>query len=234
MELWLKTHPYLLWSMVLLIILAVGLALCPHRLRWPTLLSALLTLPPVAGGAWVGRHYWSPVRVGHSFVGPEDFAFSFALGGLAWLLGVWPVHRRMVLNIRPRILLRRYLLLSALAATLTFGAPLLEMRPISGLLVPILTIGLVVLSLRPALWIVAVSGLPGYAILHFAILRTAFTLTPSWARAWHSASLWGPRLWAIPLDEIVWSVAVSAVLPVFTAYLFDARMLLPDQQSRSA
>ena len=81
--------------MVLLIILAVGLALCPHRLRWPTLMSALLTLPPVAGGAWAGRHYWSPVRVGHSFVGPEDFAFSFALGGLGWLLGVWPLHRRM-------------------------------------------------------------------------------------------------------------------------------------------
>jgi hypothetical protein len=66
------------------------------------------------------------------------------------------------------------------------------------------------------------------------ILRTAFTLTPVWAAAWNVRSLWGPKFWGIPADEIAWSAVFGAIWPVFTAYVFDARLLLPDQHSRLA
>jgi hypothetical protein len=221
-----------LWSLVLLLLLALGLALCPLRLRRPALLSGLLALAPAVTGAWTGRLYWSPVRVWPFFASLEDFVYSFAIGGLVWLLGTWPLHRRMVLNIRPRCLLPRYLVFSVLAATLTIGASLLESKPMNGYLLPMVGVGLVALYLRPALWRVAVWGLAGYTLVHFVLLKAALTLTPSSAGIWQVASLWGPKLWAIPLDEIVWSAAFGAVWPVAVGYVFDARLVLPDQLSR--
>jgi hypothetical protein len=231
---WLETHPYLLWGLVGLLLLALGLALCPQRLRWPSLLSGLLALVPAVTGAWTGRHYWSPVRIWPFFVSLEDFVYSFAIGGLAWLLGTWPVHTRMVLNIRPRRLLLRYFMGCVLAATLTIGASLLESKPMYGYLLPVVGVGLVVFYLRPALYRVGVWGLAGYALLHFALLKASFTLTPSFAGTWHVVSLWGPKLWAIPLDEIAWSAAVGAVWPASISYVFDARLVLPDQRGRQA
>jgi uncharacterized membrane protein YagU involved in acid resistance len=166
------------------------------------------------------------------FVSLEDFVFSFSLGGLTWLLATWPVHPRIVLNIRPPTLLLRYFTFSVLAATLTIGASLLKSKPMYGHLLPIVGVGLVAFYLRPALWRVAVWGLAGYTLVHFVLLKAALTLTPSSAGIWQVASLWGPKLWAIPLDEIVWSAAVGAVWPVSVAYVFDARLVLPDQLGR--
>jgi hypothetical protein len=128
----------------MLLLLALALAFCPQRLRQPALLSGLLALGAAILAAWTARHYWSPARVRPFFVSLEDFVYAFAVGGLVWLLGTWPLHRRMVLNIRPGTLLPRYFMFSVLAATLTIGASLLESKPMYGCLLPIVGVGLVV------------------------------------------------------------------------------------------
>jgi len=105
MRSWIETHPYLLWSLVLLALLATALALCPKRLRWSALLSGLLALPFAVTFAWEAQPYWSPARVWPTYVSLEDFIFSFASAGLTWLVATWPLHRRVRLHIRARRLL---------------------------------------------------------------------------------------------------------------------------------
>jgi len=112
------------------------------------------------------------------------------------------------------------------------GAFLLDSKPMPRTLIPVIVVGLLLLYLRPSLWMLALSGLIGYTLVHGVILRTAFTLTPVWADAWNVRGLWGPKFWAIPVDEIVWSAVFGAIWPIFTAYLFNARLLLPDQAGR--
>lgn len=222
-----ETYPYLMWSLALAALLAIAMTLCPIEHRRITLLNGALALP-FALTACVGAPlYWSPQKMGFLRFGPEDVIYSFAAAGCAWLLAVWPLNERIAINIRPDRLAWRYILIVAAGTLCGLGGLQLRIKPMSGFLLTLVLLGTVLLWLRPRLWVLAAAGSAGFAAFHFACLRMAFFVTPSFAHSWNEANLWGPRLFGIPMDEIAWAVVFGAVWPMFAAFVLDAQLVSP-------
>jgi hypothetical protein len=209
--------------------LLVGLmALSSAPGRRGVVFSAILATPFAFLEVFAVPEYWNPPRA-HVWlgIGAEDLVYACAIGGISWLLATWPFRHRIVLNISPRRAAWRFLVFIVMGVPLNLGLVWLHVKPMFCILAPNLVAGLLLLRLRPAFWRAAVLGMAGYTVVHVACLKIAFALMPSFAASWNRGSLWGPKPWGIPLDEIVWSAAFGAVWPLFTAYVFDA-VLLPD------
>jgi len=230
-----ETFPYLGWSLAMFGLLGVLMLCSSAAQRRKALWSAALATPFAFLEQFAIPIYWNPKRtLVWLGVSPEDFLFVFTIGGLSWLLATWPLRQRLAVDTEPKGLLRRYTLVSGLAFPLSLGTLLLEVKPMSYTLVPIVVGGFVFVALRPALSLLAVPGMAGYTLVHCVVLKSAFALTPSFASSWNAPNLWGPTLWGIPVDEIIWAAAFGAVWPVFVAYVFNARFHFLDRLSRPA
>jgi hypothetical protein len=225
-----RTYPYLLWSLATAAVLGLGVALSPAYNRTRTMLCGTLAFPFAIPAIFFGQAYWNPRRIIGILPSLEDVLYTVAAAGITWLLSTWMIHRRMSVNIKARTLLFRYLFIFVSGAPFAFGSLWLEISPMSRLLLPIAMMGIVLLWLKPKLWIVAAWGCVGFAVYHILLLVTAFAVTPSFAESWYAASLWGPRLWGVPLDEIAWAAAFGALCPLFAAYVLDAQVMASARQ----
>lgn len=228
-----RTHPYLDCSLAMLGLLVALLFCSRPAQRRHALWSAVLATPFAFLEHFAIPMYWNPRRTAVWMgVSPEDFLFAFTIGGISWLLATFLWRDRLAHRAEPRNLLQRYTLVSAVGLPLSLGTLLLEVKPMSYTLVPILVAGSVFLILRPALWRFAVPGMAGYAAVHAALLKVSFAVTPSFVESWNATNLWGPTVWGVPLDEIIWASAFGAVWPVFAAYVFDVTLLPPERAAQ--
>jgi hypothetical protein len=232
---WLSAYPYLAWSLVLMAAVGAGFAVCPARQRRPMLLSGLLAAPLalVSSSAFV-PDYWKPVCIAQFLASPEDILFSFASGGIVWLMAAGFLRTRMAVDVRPKRLVRRYLLCTVLGLVLSLGCVLSGARPMTAAIVVGLGLGVALLWRRSDLWPMAMAGLVGFGAFYSAWLCGVSFATPWFCDQWNAEGLWGPRLRGIPLEEYVWGAGFGAVWPVFAAYLFDARLTRPSPAAARA
>lgn len=220
----LARFPYLGMSLALFLLLLAGLLARPHQ-RKLTLLSAALQAPFGLLSVFFVPDYWKPARV-FSFgtgAGVEDLLFSFASGGLIWLLAISLSGARIEAGIEPRKVLVRF------AAFAVPGVATGALLWWSGLGPMDATIAIAVVAAAVLAWrqrgvlYLSAAGALGFGLLYPAVLKCAYTLWPLFPDQWSSAGAWGLSVRGLPLEEIVWAVGGGAVWPLFVAYLVDAR-----------
>jgi len=229
----LETYPYLLWASLMLLALVI---VCfnstgPHRRV--TMISALAT-PPFTAFFGCIPGYWTPKRIVAWVVSPEDFIFAVAAGGLSWSLAGFLWRCRLTLAFQARTSAWRLAIVLLSAVPSLVAAMLLKVRPMTATLLPVGFVVALILGIRRDLWRLALAGMLGYALVHAAMLVAAFVITPGFAHAWIATDLWGPTVWRIPLDEIVWSAAFGAAWPLFVAYILDVRLMGGEPDSNAS
>jgi len=213
-------HSYLLTSLFLTALCLAGVWLVP-RYRKPTLLCAVLGIPGAAYSLVFVPTYWNPVRILALPIGIEDVLFSFANGGLVWLLvAVWTPGVRV--SIDTATVAKRWL-----AVTAAFTLLLVVMARAG---VPVMHAGLVgaavilgtMLWLRPAYRPLAVRGAMAFTMLYGAVLFGSLQIWPGALSQWDTRVLSGIVFLGAPVEEMVWALAYGAVYPVVMAFFLDA------------
>lgn len=213
-------HSYLLTSVFLTALCLAGLWLVPGH-RKPTLLSAVLGIPGAAYSLVFVPTYWNPVRILALPIGIEDVLFSFANGGLVWLLvAVWTPGIRV--SIDAATVAKRWLAVTAAFTLLLVviargGVPVMH----AGLVGAAVILG-AMLWRRPAHWPLAVRGAIAFTILYGAVLFGSLHIWPGALSQWDTRVLSGIVFLGAPVEEMIWALAYGAVYPVVMAFFLEA------------
>jgi hypothetical protein len=224
MPTFIRTYPYLAYSLGMAAVLAGALVLCSARRRRAALFVAMAGMPCAFLENLTIPGYWNPRRVFVCLgVGPEDLLFCFATGGASWLLATWGLRGGIVFDYRLGESLRRFL-----ACVLLGLVPMILLKAL-GTGVSTAVIGsmafftVAMLCLEGQFWLVLVSGAVGFCLTYFLTVKLLFTAMPEALREWTLGNLWGPMVWGVPLDEIAWSAAFGAAWPAAMCYMLGAR-----------
>jgi len=224
-------HPYLWTSLFLAALCLIGLRLA-RRQRKPALLSAVFGIPGAAYSLVFVPTYWNPVRIADWPIGVEDVLFSFANGGLVWLM-VAARNPGVRLSIDAVTVTKRLVALSVvfallLLASVRAGVPVMH----AGLFSAAIILG-AVLWLRPRYWQLGARGMVAFGIFYGLVLLGASRLWPHALSWWHEEVVSGMLFLGAPAEEIAWAVAYGAVYPLVMAFCFDAQLTRQDR-GRSA
>ncbi|MGH2348462.1 MAG: hypothetical protein ACRDFT_03225 [bacterium] len=203
----------------------VGLWRAPRH-RTPALVSAAICAPSAVFAFLFVPAYWHPKLIVAIPVGIEDVLFSFANGGLAWLM-ISGGRGALRLRIDLAAIARRWLLMAAifsplLAAILWIGLPVMP----AVLLCAAVACG-VLLWRQPWHRGLAAKGALAFSAFYGSLLWMAFQLWPEFLHQWNAQALSGVLIAGMPAEEIGWAVAYGAVWPLFMAYLLDAQPATP-------
>ena len=218
-------YPYLILTLVLLMLFAAGLIISPAKQRWPMVVSGLLSIPCSFASIVFVPEYWNPVRIVTFIIGPEDLIFSFTTGAIVWLLATWPLRNYIGLKLQPRLIIRRYLIVFLIGLSVSAISLLAGFGVMISTIFGILSVGIFILCLRKNLWPIQLIGMISFVIFYLIIIKVAFIIFPEILQQWTASNLWGPDVWGIPLDEIAWAAGMGAIWPLIIAYLFDVRMV---------
>lgn len=218
---WLDSYPYLAGSLVLAGLAGTGLLAWPRERR-AMLLSGLLSAPSALFALAFVPEYWNPRQVARFLTGPEDVIFSFANGALAWLLAVGLSRRELAIRPAPRRALPRYAGCTALYFAVSLPGWALGFPVMTASLTGVLGLAVFLGRRDPARAPVAAAGALGFAALYTTLFGAVLVRWPDFLLQWNAASLWGPRLLGVPLDEIAWALAYGAAWPLVMAYVLDA------------
>jgi len=224
-----SAYPYLALSLALFIIFVAGLVVFQGQRRL-MLLSGLLSAPYALASVGFVPEYWNPVRVANFLTGPEDIIFSFANGGIVWLLSIWLVQRRVTLSLQTGRLFRRYIACTSSGVALILVCRFSGLGVMTSVTVSIVALGVLLLWRRGELWPIPVAGAIGFTLLYLVLTVAVSMIWPDYLMQWNADNLWGPIFLGVPLEEVVWAFGYGAVWPLLMAYVFDARLVLPGMQ----
>ncbi len=215
-------HPYLMVSLFLLASCLAGAWLAPAQ-RLPALLSGFLSTPYAFSSPLFVPEYWQPQRVVELVVGPEDLLFSFAAGGLAWLIAARTADRPPELALRLATVTRRYCLWTSGFFGMVLGLRAwCGMRTMPALLVSGVLVGALLLWIRRDLWRLAGWGGLGYGLLYTSVLAIAFRIWPDFSHHWNWRNLTGLALLEVPVEECAYALAFGAAWTLGMAHAFGA------------
>jgi hypothetical protein len=215
-------YGYLVSVLMLLVVLLLGIVACPGQ-RMGMLLSSCLGAPYALGALVFVPDYWRPVLVVPFPVGLQDLIFSFSVGGIAWLLAVWPQRNRLRLGPKTRVMLVRLAVCGLPCFLLTLALWRGGLPIMTNVVLTMVAFGIVLLWLRPRFLSLALTGALGFSLFYFLFAWVALALwSPGY---WNIEKLWGYSLFHVPLEEIVWATAFGFVWPLFMAYVFDAELV---------
>jgi hypothetical protein len=224
-------QPYLTLGLLILAFGLVWLALVPSRPRI-ALGSALAAAPfGLFEYLFYVPEYWTPAQWRVSWIGFGDLLFTFAAGGVAWLLATAPCGGGLTVAWRSRRVARRFVGCSAIGLALAVviwqaGLPMY----IASLLAMWIGWACVVWRYPDLRWLGLVGG-PAFAAVYVVLLRMTFGLAPGFHLQWNAATLSGATCGGVPVEEALWALTFGAVWPSFMAYVLEAR---PVRAARTA
>ncbi len=218
----LESQPYLVNSLILLLICAVGVVMLQSHRRL-IILSSLLSIPFCFYEFVFIPEYWTPHQ-GNQLLGLADFVFSFATGGITWILVLFSLKQEVTYSWKPRLFCRRYL--GGSISGVIFSLCLWYMGlNIMIAVVLIIIAGLIVLALRfPRLQKLSLYGALSFGIFYFVILKLMFLSSSVFPLHWNHNNLSGLFLWGVPLEEILWALGFGSIWLRFMAYVFDVKL----------
>jgi len=222
-------QPYLGLGLLILAFGLAWLAFVPARPR-PALWAALAAAPfGLFEYLFYVPEYWTPEQWRWSWVGLSDLVFTFAAGGVAWLLATAPCRGRLSVSWRRRRVVRRFVgcTVIGLALAVTIWRVGLPMY-LASLLAMWIGWAAVTWRFGRLRWLGLVGG-PAFAAFYLAVLRLAFELAPGFHQQWNWATLSGVTWAGIPIEEALWALTFGAVWPSFMAYVLDARRVLGEE-----
>jgi hypothetical protein len=214
-------YPYLVGSLAFLAMFGILYALNPAYRR-VALLSAALSTPYSLLAVVFVPAYWEPAQVFRFLAGPEDLMFSFATGGVAWIIVAGSYY---AVPDRPW---GGTGLLRLAQATTGFLLLWLLLR-LAGL-----SIMWAALAAGVGLWSFLVArdrGALTTSIKGGVVFSVAYTLVaaaviyanPSFAQSWAADGLFGVTLLGLPLEEALWAFEFAAIWPLLVAYSLDMK-----------
>ncbi len=212
------TYSYLVWSLGLFAMFVVAYVLKPAHRR-VALASAILSAPYSFLAVVFVPLYWEPVQIFRLLVGPEDLIFSFANGGMVWILAATYYAVPDSLWGRTFRVRCAWITVSFLAAWFLLclaGLPLMWAALAVGICLWCFLIWRDPAALTVSLKCGAVFA-AGYTLWLAAILH----VNPGFVQSWAPDGLVGATILAVPLEEILWAVEFGAVWPVLVAYFLD-------------
>jgi len=217
-------YPYLLASVMMLLVFGLGFALVPDHRR-SLFVSASLSAPFAFSSVLFVPEYWNPHRVAYFLAGPEDLVFSFAGGGLIWLLAIHLVSPRPRVSLCARRVACRYL-----AFTVGFFSLVLILVIIIGVGVMVAVVAsgallfVVLLALRPDLGRLAVRVGICYCVGYTTFFAGLFLIWPTFLAQWNWDNLTGLTVLSVPVEESVWALVFATCWTLGMGYAFDARL----------
>lgn len=218
-------NPYFILSLILLSFCLVGIYFLPRE-RSAILLSSLLSVPAAACEILFIPEYWQPTRISGFIIGMEDIIFSFATGGIVWIIISVRFKKNITYNLCSRTIIKRYLGLVLLGLTLIFVSHwFLKFGVMNEALLGILLMGLILLvKLRFKAWRMAGFGSFLFAGYYFIILNLVILLFPEFVLDWNSSNLWSIFALKAPLEEIAWAFVFGGVWSLGMAFVFDIQL----------
>jgi hypothetical protein len=216
------SHPYLVWSLVLLGFCVAGFLIF-SRERKKIFVSAILSMPAACTAVLFVPAYWKPIRITPLSVGIEDLIFSFATGGIVWIFVSFTACRNFTCDIALTNVIKRYLILVALGMTLllilyrstNWGVMFEAMIGIS------VAGFILLLRQRFRSWRIAAAGSILFTLYYFFVTGLILYLFPHMDSYWNKEILLGISVLNVPLEEIVWAFGFGAVWPLAMTYVFD-------------
>jgi hypothetical protein len=228
-----RTYSYLAASLIYLSILIVILFCLPRRTWESILFNGFMMIPFSFSSLFLEPQYWDPKRIAVCFgIGLEDIVFTFACGGLAWITATWFVQDRLVIAAKPVTMVCRFVFGTMVGMALGSLLRIMGAGPMTAIVLSFVIFTPAVFWLGGKLWPLPVAGLLGFPLIYFAIMEASFLLFPDFVNQWNPAVLWGPKVWGVPIDEIISAAAFGIAWPVFAAYILDARIRPPRHEER--
>ena len=220
----LKTHPYLVANIPLLVtIVVVGTCARPRRFAQTFVPAGLLCIPSALIAFTFEGDYWAPDRLGGLMIGIEDVIFSFNAGALAWLLAAWPFRRRIRATVEMKAAMTRFASLSLIGGIVIIGSHLWGNHSMVGFAAASLVVLSVILALGPKRWVLAVTGGLLFTTAHTLLVRIQFWIWPDYVTFWNREGLLGTSFVGVPLIEPLWALFFGSVWPVIVGFVFDVR-----------
>jgi hypothetical protein len=223
----------MVFSMVLLMLFATGYIISPKKQRRLLLISALLSTPFSFASVFFVPEYWNPVRIAPFVVGIEDLLFSFSTGGIVWMLATWSLHNYIDTELRLQRTIKRYFIYIVSGTAVNVMLYILGVGVMTATLIGILLVATALFLLRRKFWPLIITGMIGFVIFYFVIIKVIFMLFPAFPPQWTTENLWGFRVWGVPIEEVIWAMVYGAVWPLFMAYVLNVRLMLFQNKRQS-
>jgi hypothetical protein len=216
------SYPYFLACIIFLLLFCFLFLLFPgqRRAMW---LSAALSTPFSLATLFLVPHYWMPRRLGDLLVGVEDFIFSFATGGIAWVLAVFFVEGRIHLprEIKPSWV--RYLACIVTGGLFIVVCRFLGLGFMMSTLLAIYCVGLFLFISQRRLWFLALGGGLSFLLLYVAIFLGFLYYYPHFLRQWNPGAILG-LIGGVPLQELAWALGFGITWPLYMAFVFNVQV----------
>lgn len=217
------SNAYLFMSLVVLVIFIIAYLLSPGNQRRPMMLSGLLSAPWSLTSILFVPDYWHPERVLTFLTGIEDIVFSFANGGIIWLLSIWVVRDAFLLNLRIETILKRYIICSIFGVVIGSVFKRGGLGVMTSAIIGTIALGCILLVVHRRIWPITLIGMITFTAMYTVVFFITFAIWPEFIGQWNTGNLWGISVIGIPLEEIVWAAAFGGVWPTLMAYVFDIK-----------
>ena len=226
-------HPYLFTNILsLLICLGVAFGLRPQGKL--ILMGGLLSLPCFYLLAFFEDKYWNPVRIWNWAVGIEDILCSFDVGALVLIPAAVLFRNSISWGNRSDRAVKRFLAAGGAASALFLLLILSGLGPMGALIGTDLLMAFGLLLFRFRLWPLCLSGILGFPVLYYLIVRVYFLYWPGFIVQWNPEGPWGKVLLGLPMGEIAWAMAFGSFWPLFVGYVLDVRIARREQDLEGA
>ncbi|MCB1487467.1 MAG: hypothetical protein KDJ88_08420 [Bauldia sp.] len=227
----LADHPYLLSSLlgvpgVLIAFAAAG------QFRTSIFVAGLVNTLYGLPVASFDAPYWTPNRIGGFPVGVEDVIVSFSLGAGVWFAAILPFGRQMTITGRWPEGLARFAWIGVGGMAFVLLARMIVPVYMPALLLVMIAMAFVLGWLRPHLLPPALAALLVYPVYYAAILYLTEAIVPGFFDIWDGPELWGPRLFGLPVEEIVFVAAFSFTFALIAGTVVGARVQPPARVRR--
>ena len=221
-----RTRPYLMLSLLLLVVATVAVGFSRHRrlLLGGGILCApfgMLSAPFVPG-------YWNPNMTSLGIANLEPFLFAAGAGMVAMYCGLWPVRRSLC--VRPysksRVVRCAGLTTMVVAVAWSVHRGLCHLTdPMPGAVLALaLTTG-VLICFRRSLWVPVVAGVLGFGICYWLMLVAMAAVFPVFFDDWNPLAQLPVTALGVPTWELLWAGAFGGCWPLFVAYVAGTDVL---------
>ncbi len=218
-----QTHPYL-FTNVLSLVICLGVAFGLRPQGNLVLIGGLLNLPCFYLLAFFEGKYWNPVRIWNWAGGIEDILRSFDVGALVLIPSVVLFRNSISWGNWSNHAVKRFLLAGAMVSTLFILLILLGSGPMGSLIGTTLITAFGLFLLRFHLWPLCLSGIIGFPVLYYLIVRVYFLYWPGFIAQRNPEGAWGKVLPGLSTGEIAWAVAFGGFWPLFVGHVLDLRI----------
>lgn len=218
-------YPYLVVSLGL-VALALFLIVVLRQHRSLLLVSGALACPLALLSGQFIPEYWNPRVVFHLVTSPEDVLFSASMGVIALALTLIRFRGRLRWRIEWSVVLRRF----ALCLVVCIGIHLILMvtvferhQVMYSMAIALLCLSVLLVALRPGNIPVALLGAVTFPAFYLGVVKVAFVVFPSGAKAWIPRAQLPVEVLAIPAFEFGWAIGWGLTWAPMVWYACDVR-----------